>query len=185
MRPVLIPLLLVLLGVELGAQSLGDAARREREKRTRRPPANAKVYTDDDLKKPDEPGGEKKASRESASRETSAVSASQESSASETGEGSSAGREMVWRQGARQRRDAIASAEARISEIESRLGALMNDRDPVGLMDPSRLQTIEARKAAARQELEQAKAALAEARNALADFQEQARRQGIPPGWLR
>ena len=44
---------------------------------------------------------------------------------------------------------------------------------------------MEAERAKGLQELETAKAELAKARQDLEDLEEEARRSGVPPGWLR
>jgi len=52
-------------------------------------------------------------------------------------------------------------------------------------MDPNREQTRQAEIAKAQAELEAVKAGLETSRQALAALEEDARRKGIPPGWLR
>jgi predicted nucleic acid-binding Zn-ribbon protein len=52
-------------------------------------------------------------------------------------------------------------------------------------MDPNREQTRQAEIAKAQAELEAVKAGLETSRQALAALEEEARRKGIPPGWLR
>jgi len=90
-----------------------------------------------------------------------------------------------WRVQAQARRTAIQSAERRVADLEARLAALMADRSPIDVMDPNRLQTIEAEKARARQDLEAAKAELEKARTVWSEFEETARRKGVPPRWLQ
>jgi len=89
-----------------------------------------------------------------------------------------------WRFQAEARRSALQKAERRVADLEARLGALMADRSPIDVMDPNRLQTIEAEKAKARQDLEVAKAELEKAKAAWSEFEETARRKGVPPRWL-
>lgn len=87
---------------------------------------------------------------------------------------------------ARQRREALAQAEARIVELEARIAALRNDMSPsVGLGDPNRQQTIAAQIGQAQRELEAARAALAAAQKAVDDLEDDARRAGALPGWVR
>jgi hypothetical protein len=52
-------------------------------------------------------------------------------------------------------------------------------------MDPNREQTRRAEYAQVQAELELAKGQLERARQALVDLEEEARRKGVPPGWLR
>jgi hypothetical protein len=93
--------------------------------------------------------------------------------------------EAGWRGRATALRDAISSAEKSIPEIEDRIAGLRNDRNPTNLMDPNREQTRQAEIAKAQAELEAVKAGLETSRQALAALEEEARRKGIPPGWLR
>jgi hypothetical protein len=90
-----------------------------------------------------------------------------------------------WRARAQERRTAISDAERTIVTIEERIAQLQNDLSPTNLADPNREQTRQAEIAKAREELEAARVALAEAQKALADLEEEARRLSIPPGWLR
>lgn len=93
--------------------------------------------------------------------------------------------EAQWRAVAQQRRDALAQAQARVSELEARITALRNDLSPVGLGDPNREQTRQAEIARAQGELEAARAALAAAQKSVDDLEDDARRAGALPGWVR
>jgi colicin import membrane protein len=164
------------------AQGLGDAAARQRQEREKkaREAKPAPTYTNEALEGSGEPGGQETKATEDAGRESSGVSADP---APET---ESAGAEAHWRRQADEDRRAIANAERALAEAEARGAQLLQDRDPLsGLLDPNRLQTLEAQRAKARAEAEAARQALAEARQALADLEEEARRKNVPPGWLR
>ena len=182
----------------LCAQSLGEAAAREKERREKegRPPAEAPAFTDDDLKKlrpPEAPPpkaspspGAPGSKPSPAARATPAPPPAP--SASPTPDPELAIRaqlEASWRGRARAQREAVARAEARVKELEARVDGLRNDMSPTGLLDPSRQQTREADLARARAELEEARRQLAAARQGIEDLEEQARRQRVPPGWLR
>ena len=93
--------------------------------------------------------------------------------------------EAGWRGRATALRDAIGDAEKSIPEIEDRIAGLRNDRSPTNLMDPNREQTRQAEIAKAQAQLEAMKAGLETSRQALAALEEEARRKGIPSGWLR
>jgi hypothetical protein len=99
--------------------------------------------------------------------------------------GASDDEEAGWRGRAAALRDSISGAEKSIPEIEDRIAGLRNDRSPTNLMDPNREQHRQAEIAKAQAELEAVKAGLETSRKALADLEEEARRKGIPPGWLR
>jgi predicted nucleic acid-binding Zn-ribbon protein len=93
--------------------------------------------------------------------------------------------EEGWRGRATALRDAISNAEKTIPEIEDRIAGLRSDRNPTNLMDPNREQHRQAEIAKAQAELEAVKAGLETSRQALASLEEEARRKGIPSGWLR
>lgn len=196
-RPELVGALVALLvaGAALGrAQSLGDVAKREEEKKKKsgKPPATAKVYTDEDLKKAREAG----TSNVNFLPENENIGASSASSSSDeeervSGEEGGGGRrnvarnERYWRRLATQRKQAVTHAEARIRELESRIAALRNDMSPTNVQDPNRLQTQGRDLQQAQEELEAARRELEQARQALVDLEDEARRAGAMPGWVR
>lgn len=102
-----------------------------------------------------------------------------------SGSSDAAQREAAWRGRASALRDAITAAEKSIPEIEDRIAGLRNDRNPTNVMDPNREQNRQAEIANAQAQLEGVRAGLERSRQALADLEEEARRKGIPPGWLR
>jgi len=93
--------------------------------------------------------------------------------------------EAYWRGRARELREAVANAERQVAALESRVNALRNDMAPTDAMQASREQQRRAALGQAIAELEQAKAAVVRARQALEDLDEEARRKGALPGWLR
>ena len=93
--------------------------------------------------------------------------------------------EGAWRARASALRDAITAAEKSIPEIEDRIAGLRNDRNQGNVMDPNREQNRQAEITKAQAELESVRAGLERSRQALADLEEEARRNSIPPGWLR
>lgn len=156
------------------SQSLGEAARREKERRAqvKKP---AKVVTEADLK-PGEP------TEEPAESLPPVDTTSPDAVASRGG----SPQEATWRQKARQAHEAVSQAEQRVKDAEARLEALRLDMDPTkGALDASRLQRLEAERQAAQQDVEQARAQLQQAKQALETLEEEARRNSIPPGWLR
>ena len=201
--------LLVLVPGWVLSQSLGEIAEQERAKRKK---TGAKSYTNDDLSHPTPtpsptatpapaaeatprprsryrfkvtptpPGGAKPASE---------ASAPPESSESEKGSGTApaapAKDEAYWRGQREAREKAIEAAEGQIKAVEQRIGELATDRNPNAgdIMDPDRLKKRDAELRQKADELERAKDALAAARQQLADLDEEARRAGVPPGWVR
>ena len=175
-RTVRLILLATALASPLAAQSLGDVAARTNKERKGGAPA--KVYTNDDLD-----------AARSAPETQGTVSTPGTAAAAPSGPAPAPAPTMDpserWRRDGKQRRDAVTRAEAKVAAIQARIDALLLDRDPVNVMDPNRMQTLEAAKAKAMQDLDTAKAELAKAQQDLESLEEDARKQGIPPGWLR
>jgi hypothetical protein len=93
--------------------------------------------------------------------------------------------EASWREKVRQRRADLDNAEGHVRDLEDRIAELRNDRGATNVMDPNREQSRQAQIAEAQAELERTKADIERFRQALADLEEEARRAGVPPGWLR
>jgi hypothetical protein len=172
----LIPIVLLLgASVTAAAQSLGEVAARTNKERKGK---GGKVYTNDDLTEVHS-GPERLAGPI-----TAAPAAAGTTTAAPSSPPSTMDPAQRWRRDAKQRRDAIAAAEAKVAGLQSRLDVLTADRDPINVMDPNRLQTLEVEKAKVRAELDAAKDGLAQARQALEDLQEAARKAFVPSGWL-
>jgi len=172
-RLVRLTLLTTALASPLLAQSLGEVAARTNKDRKGAP---AKVYTNDDLDA---------ARSEPESQGTVSTPATSAPSGAAPTPAPTMDPAQRWRRDGKQRRDAVTRSEAKVAAIQAKVDALLLDRDPVNVMDPNRLQTLEAVKARALQDLETAKAELSQARQALEDLEEDARKSGIPAGWLR
>lgn len=171
-------LLLVAGGVS--GQSLAEAAKREKERRARSGPTGP-AFTDEDLKEHGEAAG-------------STSGDAGDSAGKPAGEGATprgragAGDEAYWRGRAKARRDAVAAAEARVARAQA------SDAQGGGIRQPlpiDAMKQVPRSTATGRDQqgtdanLEAAKAELARARKALEDLEDEARRKGILPGWLR
>jgi hypothetical protein len=163
------PLVLLLASfvTPAAAQSLGEVAARTNKERKG---TGGKVYTNDDL-----------AEGRSAAERPAAAS----TGAAATPPPATMDPAVRWRRDAKARRDAITRAETKAAAAQAKLDALLSDRNPTNVMDPNRLQTLEAERAKAMAELEAAKDEITQAKQALEDFEEEARKAGVPPGWLR
>ena len=171
----LIPLLLLLgVSTSAAAQSLGEVADRTNKERKGK---GGKVYTNDDL-------GEAHAGPERLAAPMTSAPATAAPTTAASSPPATMDPAQRWRRDAKQRRDAIAGAEAKVAGLQSRLDALMADREPTNVMDPNRLQNLEAEKVKVRAELDAANDELAKARQALEDLQEAARKALVPAGWL-
>jgi hypothetical protein len=170
----LIPIVLLLgASATAAAQSLGEVAARTSKERKGK---GGKVYTNDDLNEARSGPERLAAPMTSAPGAAAAAPAGSPPTTMDPAQ--------RWRRDAKQRRDVIAGIEVKVKGLQSRFDALMADREPINVMDPNRLQTLEAEKAKLRAELEAAKDELARARQALEDLQEAARKEGVPAGWL-
>jgi len=165
-RLALLALLLAVSGSAL-AQSLGEVADRTKKERKG---ATGKVYTNDDL-------AEAHSAPERPAASAAAAAPAQPPATMDPAQ--------RWRRDAKTRRDAIARAEAKVAAVQARIDALLLDRDPTNVADPNRMQNLEAERVKAMQELDAAKEELAKAQQALEDLEEEARKNGVPPGWLR
>lgn len=160
---------------------------KEKQKRAGKKPASpapspkpARVFTDDDLKRYSE---ERAASGEEASAADSAASASAEESTSSGGGDDE--RRPLWQRRAQEARENVAEAEALVAALEQKITDLRTDRGADNAMDPFRLQTLQAEIQKATAELTAAREQAQSRRAALDALLEDARRQGIPPGWVR
>lgn len=195
-RPLGLALVGLLVAVPVLAQSLAELAAREKERR-KKAGGTAQTFTDDDLKKDRvvAPSPEPAAGAE-------AVSTSRRGKRGGPGlgdydqpkEAATFEPEPVddeqWRTTAAQLRDAIAKAEKAVAEAQKKLDAIPSG---VGQPQPSDgLRQLpvspyvkEPAYEAAEKELADAKAAVVVAKTALGDFEEKARKAGVPPGWIR
>ncbi len=184
----LVPLALVLLSAAPAtAQSLVEVARLERLRRealTRQAGPDAappRVYTDADLvysgrltmrigdDEPD-PGA------------TAGAAATEPATPAGPAE-APAGDEERWRNRMAEARRAVEQAERRTADLQTRVNRLWADftaRD-----DPAQRAAIEQDRLAALAELEETRAEADDLARAVDDVREEARRAGVPPGWLR
>jgi hypothetical protein len=185
------------------AQSLGDVAKKEQEKQEKKkkkekekekeksgkPPAPVKTYTDEDLKKARESeSGAVTVLPENGNLEAGSASSGDDEAVSGE-EGRPAGgrkrTETYWRERATRARSAVEEADAKVKDLEGRIAALRNDMNPVNTQDPNRLQSRDRELQQAIDALDGARLSADAARKALADLEEEARRAGALPGWLR
>jgi hypothetical protein len=175
--------LVVSLGGPVYAQGLAEAAAKEKERRAqlRQKAGAAKTYDDSDLEKQAAAGSKDKKDKKTSEPASSAESTSP-SGGSDEGPDRSA-----WTGRAEAVRQAIATAQDRIKTIEDRIADLRLDRspNPADQFDPNRLQKREAAIATAMAELDTAKAQLAKAQADQEKLEEDARREHVPPGWIR
>jgi len=163
------------------AQSLADVAKKEAERR-KQVKGSSKVYTNADAKKS---GGLTTASTQMT------TPAPEPPSATETrGEAAPPSAvpepkkdEAYWRQRVNDARERLRRQELFAESLQSRINALTTDF--VNRDDPAQREIIAKQRRDALAELDRVNEEVADTRKAIADIQEEARRAGVPPGWLR
>jgi hypothetical protein len=168
-RPLLLVGLAILLGSPLEAQSLGDAARREREKRQSQPKRPVKTYSDADLPEspPDSAGVKAQASAAEAAPPSSPGSPPEESIGLPDDPEARKQLEKVWRARFDEARANLRAADARA--WQRKLDVVWVAGIPYQTWVQEHVETEE----------------LKQARRDLADLEEEFRRTGFPPGWSR
>jgi hypothetical protein len=179
------------------AQSLGDVARQEEARR--KAAANGKVYTNDDLRgapapaaSPAQPAATPAAgaapadaAKPDAKSEAKPAAGGDAKAGADPKAGTPSGKndEAAWKERRKSIQDAIARAEAFAAALQSQINGLTADftaRD-----DPAQRAKVGSARQAALTELERVKKEIQQHTKALADLQEEARKAGVPPGWLR
>lgn len=179
---VLLALMGVLSGVRPGfGQPLAEVARQEAERR-KTVKDGGKVYTNKDLPTPPpaepaplassatalEPGGKAEpASKKEAALENEAKPKDR----------------AYWGQQMKDLRDQLDRDQIYVDALQSRVNALTTEF--VNRDDPAQQGRIAADRHKAIAELDRLKKQVVDDKRAIADFEEEARRGGVPPGWLR
>lgn len=181
-----------------GAQSLGDVARREADRR-KTVKAPGKIYTNDQLKAD---------GRDVASVPTTGPNAAQASPAPSTGTptpstgaptpspgsptppkpgtgptSATPNDEAAWRGRVQAVREAMSRSQIFADALQSRINGLSADftaRD-----DPAQRATVAAERQKSLDELERVKKEIQQQNKALTDIQDEGRKAGVPAGWLR
>ena len=184
------------------AQSLGDVARREEQRRKaiKKP---AKVYTNKDLTGSDiapptsTPSSGAFSPGQSGSE--SAPPAGGDSSQSATSEGAPSGDATAeaaaqtsdngpatkedWQKRLQDARSALERNQMFAEALQTRINSLTTDF--VARDDPAQRSAIESERRKALAQLDKVKRDIEDQNKAIADIQEQARRAGVPAGWVR
>jgi hypothetical protein len=170
----------------LNAQSLGDLARKEEERR-KAVKTPGKLYTNESLRP--EPGSVPAAAAPSPSGAAVPPSPSGPPPAAAGGPtkpdtpAADTKDEAYWRQRIQASRDALQRAQMFAEALQSRINALSADfasRD-----DPAQRNVVGNDRQKALAELDRVKQEIEQHTKAIAATQDEARRAGVPPGWLR
>ena len=168
------------------AQSLVEVARQERMRReaiARQAGPNApptRVYTNADLVY---------SGRLTMRIGDAAANAPAETGAAATGsetpppEAAAAGDEQRWRDRMAAARQPLEEAERRAAELQTRVNGLWADF--TGRDDPAQRAAIEQERQAALAQLAETRVRIDDLAQTVVDVRDEARRSGVPPGWLR
>jgi hypothetical protein len=172
--------LLLLAPLVVAAQGLGDASKKEKERREQSKQPKAKTYTQDDVATLPPVANEPASSTgESTTPPAATGEPTSPEQSSQAGESARRRDENVWR-------GSFAEATARVERARRNHQTLagMNlvpgyeYQDEKGRTVIGSVEELQRMTAAAKAELDAAE-------KALADLHERARRAGVPPGWLR
>jgi hypothetical protein len=164
------------------AQSLADVAKKEEERRKdiKRP---AKVITNTDLKPGLQPYSQP------ATGDTSAAADAKSGDKAASGDdkskaGSDASKDQkYWANKKKTLSDALERDSGYAEALQVRINALTTDF--VNRDDPVQKSKIEQDRIKALAELDRLKKAIVDDKKALSDLDEEARKAGVPPGWIR
>jgi hypothetical protein len=172
---------LLTLAVPAYAQSLGELAKREKERRKTTPPA-AKTYTNGDLKQVPPPTGTPGKPADDSAKPAEAKKPEPEKvEASKTPE--PAKDESYWRGRIMAAREDVRRNEAFKEALQTRINALTADfsaRD-----DPYQRAKVADDRQKALAEMARVAADIEKTTKLIAEIEDEARRAGVPPGWLR
>ena len=179
-RPVVV-LLLILAGIgvsaPLRAQSLADVAKKEEERR-KKLPAPAKVYTNKDLTAV--PAGTP-VSPPATGTEPPAVAAAPTDTPKE--DKGPVKDQAYWSGRRKALQDKLDRDQSFLLALQTRVNSLAADF--VNRDDPAQRAVIERERLKAVADLARLQQEITNGKKALADLDEEARRAGVPPGWLR
>jgi hypothetical protein len=174
-----------LLGAAPSAQTLADVARTE-ESRRKAIKEPAKVYTNQDLKRG--PGDDQAVTSQPASAvPASTAGAPDQAVDAATGSEQKANEpvrdQAYWKGRIALARDQLDRTRILLAALESRVNAL--NADFINRDDPVQRAVIERDRQRAQAEMARIQKEIAQLTKAIADIEEEARRAGVPPSWLR
>jgi hypothetical protein len=170
------------------AQSLADAAKKAEERRKARP-APKKVYTNKDLPgadvapPPDAKDADAAKSTEAAKPATDAKDPKDAKDKDAKDKDAPVKDQAYWAGRKKVLQDQLERDQTYAEALQSRVNALSTDF--VNRDDPAQRGAIARDRQKATAELTRLKQQILDDKKALADLDEEARRAGVPPGWLR
>jgi hypothetical protein len=174
---------------QVRAQSLADVAKKEEERR-KSVTAPAKVYTNKDLNPvpagsppPSDPAKAGDGAAKDKDKEADTDAKGKGSKAPEAGDKTAVKDQAYWAARYKALQDALLRDQNYADAMQTRINSL--NADFVNRDDPAQRAVIERDRQKALAELGRLKTSVLETRKAIADLEEEARRAGVPPGWMR
>jgi hypothetical protein len=168
------------------AQTLGDIAKRE-ETRRKQVKSPAKVYTNEDLRGGDAgapaPAHPSEASSPNAQQPPAPAAGAQPKEAEKTAADDPKKTEGYWKDRLAKARGDLDRAKTFADALQSRINALTTDF--AARSDPAQRAQIGNDRQKALAELDRVKKEIETNTKAIADIQEEARKAGVPAGWVR
>jgi hypothetical protein len=171
-------------------QSLADVAKKEEERR-KTAPQPAKVYTNKDLKpapstsaSPQEAKDDKDAAGKDAKDSKEAAKDAKDSKdAKDVKDSGGAKDQKYWSDKLKALREQLDRDKTFADALQNKINSLTTDF--INRDDPVQKRAIEADRVKALAELGRLNKAITDDQKAIADLEEEARRAGVPAGWLR
>jgi len=177
--------LLIAVVASASAQTLADVAKKEEERR-KNAPSSGKVYTNKDLgavppssaSPPPPASAPADASKDAGKDAAPADKDKDKDKASEPAKD-----QKYWQSRMKNALDAVDRDQTLADAMQSRINALTTDF--VNRDDPAQRSVIAKDRDRALAELDRLKKQIIADKKAITDVEEEARRAGVPPGWLR
>ena len=160
-------------------QSLGDVARKEEERR-KDVKAPAKVYTNKDLGAPIQGGSASDGKAGASSPEASKEAAKAGDDKAKDG---AVKDQAYWAKRKKDLQDRLERSKTQVDAMQTRINSLTADF--ASHDDPIQRSAIERDRQRAVDELGHLQQDIKDTQKALTDLDEEARKAGVPPGWLR
>ncbi len=175
-------LLTIIAAVPASAQSLADVARTSNTGRTAAPKPS-KVYTNDNLRQDITPSPAPSPDGSTPADAAPAAAAAAEPAADPAAPESGARDEKYWRERMRAAREALERNESFVSALQTQINSLTTDF--VNRDDPAQRSAIEQRRTKAVADLEKVQRDIEASKKGIAAVEDEARKAGVPAGWLR
>ena len=162
------------------SQSLGDVARKEEERR-KDVKAPVKVYTNKDLGAPIQGGAPPDATKPSAPSSEPSKEAAK--AADDKSKDAAPKDQAYWSKRKKDLQEKLDRGGTQVAAMQSRINALTADFSSHD--DPVQRAAIERERQRALDELAHLQQDIKDTQKALSELEEEARKAGVPPGWLR